>query len=186
MIDERRQAQATEYALDSLPPEELPEFEQTLLSNPELQLLVRELRACAERLPFALPVVPPPPDLKERIFAGIGGETATAAPVRERSKIPVWVPWAIAACLAVLCVVLIGFTSPEHHPAEFKQKLEDMRLAAICIALIALGSASRRDSAQLNRKFEEVRQAYTKLQREHETLQGRYLTTGRTQNARQT
>ena len=142
MIDERREAQAAEYVLGALPPEELREFEQTLLSNLELQLLVNELRASAEMLPFALPVVTPPAALKEKVLAAIGGSAVAGGVVRESAVFPAWLPWALAACFAVLCITLLG-----------------------------LGSTAKRESAELSQKLEEARQAQAELQRENEILQ---------------
>src|SRR5258706_2599163 len=128
MIDERREAQASMYALGALPTDELREFEESLLSSLELQLLVQEFRATAERLPFSLPSVSAPPELKQRILASIdskGSRLAVVAPVGERPVFPGWVPWALAACLALLCVALTGLSGMwRRQITEVSNKLE--------------------------------------------------------------
>lgn len=112
MIDERREAQASAYALGTLPPGEFPEFEAALLRELELQLLVRELRGTSALLAVALPQVSPPAGLKDRIMATIDARAASGAVVTSPSaRTPAWVawmPWAMAACFAILCVALIS------------------------------------------------------------------------------
>ena len=112
MIDERREAQASLYALGALSPDELPEFEGALSRDLELQMLVRELRATSALLPAAFPQVVPPPALKGRIMAALdtqadGGFIVPLEPSRTPGWVA-WMPWAMAACFAVLCVALIS------------------------------------------------------------------------------
>ena len=171
MINERHQGQAAEYALGTLPPDEVREFEQALSSSRELQLFVEELRATAERIPFALPIVTPPPRLKETILANIESADVETVPnvvsLRRRTIFPEWVPWALAACVAVMCIALVGFSfTPRPQYSEFNHNLEEVRLAVLCVVLIGLSSASRRQSDELNRKLDEAREAQEHLQRE--------------------
>src|SRR6266850_4772171 len=153
MIDERRETQAGLYAVGALPAEELREFEQALLDNLELQLLVQEFRATTEMLPFALPTATAPAALKARVLAGIDrniNSAKTAPPVASEPAIfPAWVPWTVASCLALLCIGLLG-----------------------------LSSGWRRDTRQLGEKLDQVQQAYAELQREQEALQTKLTTTG--------
>ena len=113
MIDERREAQASLYALGALPAEELAEFERVLRADLQLQLLVRDLRGTAGAMVAAFPRIAPPPDLKQRIFEALDErETVTpgvlpAEPGRASAWVG-WVPWALAACFALLCVALIS------------------------------------------------------------------------------
>ena len=112
MIDERREAQASLYALGALSAEELPEFEVAMSRDLQLQMLVRELRGTSVLLPAAFPQVAPPPALKGRIMAALDarGGAAVIVPL-DASRTPSWVawmPWAMAACFAVLCVALIS------------------------------------------------------------------------------
>lgn len=112
MIDERREAQASLYALGALTPEELTEFEVALSRDLQLQLLVRELRGTSALLAAAFPQVAPPPALKGKILAALDtrGGAGVIVPL-DTGRTPSWVawmPWAMAACFAVLCVALIS------------------------------------------------------------------------------
>ena len=112
MIDERREAQASLYALGALGAEELPEFEVAMSRDLQLQMLVRELHGTAALMPAAFPQVAPPPALKGRIMAALDarGGAGIIVPL-DASRTPSWVawmPWAMAACFAVLCVALIS------------------------------------------------------------------------------
>ena len=111
MIDDRREAQASLYALGALSPEELPEFEAAMSHELQLQMLVRELRGAAALLPAAFPQIAPPPALKASILAALDarGGAGVIVPL-DAGRTPSWVawmPWAMAACFAVLCVALI-------------------------------------------------------------------------------
>jgi anti-sigma-K factor RskA len=112
MIDDRRESQASLYALGALPPDEVPEFEVALSRDLELQMIVRELRGTAALLPAAFPQVAPPPALKGKIMASIEAREGAGFIVPlEPSRTPgwlAWMPWAMAACFAVLCVALIS------------------------------------------------------------------------------
>src|SRR5205823_4049740 len=113
MMDERREAQASLYALGALPAEEMVEFESALRADLQLQLLVKELRGTAGAMVAAFPRVAPPPALKQRLF-----EALEQRPALEQDVVALepgwawgwmdWVPWALAACFAILCVALIA------------------------------------------------------------------------------
>jgi anti-sigma-K factor RskA len=113
MIDERTEAQASLYVLGALPPEEAREFHASLRSDLQLQLLVKELRGTAGAMAAAFPRVQPPAALKSRILAAIdereaaAGSVLTFDPTRTPSWMA-WMPWAMAACFAILCIVLIS------------------------------------------------------------------------------
>jgi len=128
MIDERREAQASMYVLGALPPEELREFEAVLESDRQLQLLVRELRGTAGAMVAAFPRVAPPPALKQKILAALENRATPAAPGSQgdTSAAPwlFWVPWAMAACFALLCVVLISVGhSLRNQAVQMQQRL---------------------------------------------------------------
>ena len=128
MIEERREAQASLYALSALPAEEVREFESALRTDLELQLLVRELRTAADAMTVAYPHAAPPPDLKEKIFAAIdsrGGSSIIPFGNGRSSAGQAWLPWALAACFALLCVALIGLGhSLRRQGVELSQLLE--------------------------------------------------------------
>jgi anti-sigma-K factor RskA len=106
MISEEQQDQATLYVLGLLEPHEAAAFESELSANAELRDIARELREAAGSLALTVPLRTPPASLKRRIMREIAIKT------EERTVVPMqrapfgWVPWAIAAALAVFCGLL--------------------------------------------------------------------------------
>ena len=130
MIDERLETQASLYVLGALPVEERSEFEAVLRSDLELQLLVKELRGTAGAMVSAFPRVAPPPALKQKILAAIDereGIVPNVVPLDERAPSwMAWVPWALAACFAILCVALISIGKTlRGHAVELTTQLEE-------------------------------------------------------------
>src|SRR5262245_24235017 len=108
MMDERRESQASLYVLGALPEDEVREFEVALRSDLQLQLLVRELRDATAAMVAAFPRETPPPGLRARVLA-MDTTPVVVAPVRtEGTPWFVWMPWALAACFAILCLVLLS------------------------------------------------------------------------------
>jgi anti-sigma-K factor RskA len=106
MISEEQQDQAALYVLGLLEPHEAAAFESELNANAELRDIARELREAAGVVALAAPPQPPPASLKQRIMLEIAMKTEEPAPV-SRQRAPFgWVPWAIAAGLAVFCGLL--------------------------------------------------------------------------------
>jgi anti-sigma-K factor RskA len=112
MIDERMEEQASLYVLGVQTPEETHEFETALSQNVELQHLVEKLRASRDALAGSLPRVMPPPALKHKILAQIAAQTK-AIPSSARNEArseswTIWLPWALAACLVIICAVSLA------------------------------------------------------------------------------
>ena len=105
MIDEAQQDLAAEYVLGSLDARAAGAFEAALQTDAELRVLVDELRAAAAALAHTAPPVLLPPALRERVLAGVRGE-AKAAPVQRSSSSLGFLPWAVAAGLAVTTAAL--------------------------------------------------------------------------------
>src|SRR5437870_12241815 len=106
MISEEQQDQAALYALGLLDSDEDAAFEFELGANAELRDLVRELREAAGDLALTAPSLLPPASLKERVMGEIAMETTRVVPMATRRAPFSWVPWAIAAALAVFCGLL--------------------------------------------------------------------------------
>jgi anti-sigma-K factor RskA len=106
MISEEQQDQAALYVLGLLEPHEAAAFESELNANAELRDIARELREAAGSVALTAQQRPPPASLKQRIMREIAIKT------EERTIVPLyrpsrrWVPWAIAAALAVFCGLL--------------------------------------------------------------------------------
>jgi len=104
MISEEQQDQAALYALGLLDAHEDAAFESELRASSELRDLVRELREAAGDLALTTPTLLPPASLKQRIMGEIATKQVVPMPTRRTSF--GWVPWAIAAGLAVFCGLL--------------------------------------------------------------------------------
>ena len=121
MIPEEQQDQAALYVLGLLEPHEAAAFESQLSANAELRDIARELREAAGSVAFTARQQAPPAALKQRVMREIATET------RERKVVPLrrsafgWVPWAIAAGLAVFCGLLAV------DRARLERQLSDIR-----------------------------------------------------------
>jgi anti-sigma-K factor RskA len=106
MISEEQQDQAALYVLGLLEPHEAGAFESELNANAELRDIARELREAAGVVALAAPPQPPPASLKQRIMRELAMETKRVVPMPTRRGSFGWVPWAIAAGLAIFCGLL--------------------------------------------------------------------------------
>jgi anti-sigma-K factor RskA len=100
MIDETKQQAAIDYILGELSPADAAAFEKTLNEDEELRQFTRELTDGVASIALAAPSIRPRPELFSRIQSGIG--------LSNRSKIIrlSFLPWALAACLAIACLIL--------------------------------------------------------------------------------
>jgi anti-sigma-K factor RskA len=98
MIDDQQEELASLHAFGLLEGAELREFQAELDRNPELRQRVAELRVAATALAHVAPEAEPPASLKARVLASASAPVSTPAQV---IRFPSWVPWAIAACLAI-------------------------------------------------------------------------------------
>jgi len=123
MISEEQQDQAALYVLGLLEPHEAAAFESELNANAELRDIAREFREAAAAMALTAPSRTPPASLKQRIMREIATkpEERTIVPMR---RAPFgWVPWAIAAALAVFCGLLAV------DRVRLERQLADIRLA---------------------------------------------------------
>src|SRR5262249_50734927 len=81
-------------------------FESELRANSELRNLVRELREASGDLALTAPSLLPPASLKQRIMGEIALETKRVVSMPTKRASFGWMPWAIAAALAVFCGLL--------------------------------------------------------------------------------
>jgi len=104
MINERQEEQASLYVLGVLPPAEQQAFEAELKNDAELREFVDSLRKGADAIAVSVPAVKPSLDLKNKIMERLDAR-AKIVPMPE--SVPTgskWLPWALAACLAVLVI----------------------------------------------------------------------------------
>lgn len=102
-MNEQLEEQASLYVLGLLEGGEASAFEQQLQSDAELRALVDQLDAAAAAVAHSAPARPLPPELRERVLGEVQkGKTVAFG---RRSN---WIPWAVAACLALTCAYLIA------------------------------------------------------------------------------
>lgn len=104
MINERQEEQASLYVLGVLTPAEQQAFEAELKNDAELRVFVDSLRKGADAIAVSVPAVKPSHDLKNKIMERLDARTKIV-PMPE--SVPTgsrWLPWALAACLAVLVI----------------------------------------------------------------------------------
>src|SRR5262245_28022065 len=106
MISDEQQDQAALYVLGMLEPHEAAAFESELNANAELRDIARELREAAGVVALTAPLQTPPASLKKRIMGEIAKTTEDRTIVPLRRAQFGWIPWAIAAGLAVFCGLL--------------------------------------------------------------------------------
>jgi anti-sigma-K factor RskA len=103
MISEEQQDQASLYVLGLLDAAEANEFEAAMSANAELCDLVRELRDASSELAWVAPTQTVPPALKQRVLSDIALEQQQRGGGATRSHAGNWIPWAIAAAIALFC-----------------------------------------------------------------------------------
>ena len=148
MIDEKQQDQAALHALGMLQGPEAAEFQAAAKSDPELLKLSDELADAATEIVHALPSAKAPAEVLPRLLTRIRAERMHSAPQRasEISSSPGWMPWALAASLAVAAAVgyLAGWkvasVSSDNRIAKLNSQIdqadiERQRLANLVTAL---------------------------------------------------
>lgn len=136
-MNEELEEQAALYAFDLLEGDEQTAFEQRLASDPDLRARVDSLREAAALTAHAAPLRQPPAALEGRILDAI-----RVAPVRfsgpSSSSGSSWLPWALAACLALACVVLVAdrvHTQKEITALEQRNAFAQLRIATLASKL---------------------------------------------------
>jgi anti-sigma-K factor RskA len=102
-VNEELEEQASLYVFGLLEGAEAAAFERRLESDQELQTLVDQLDAAAANLAHGARARLLPPELRARVLAQAPGKKIIAFPAKFR-----WLPWAIAACLALACSYLVA------------------------------------------------------------------------------
>ncbi len=104
-MNEPLEEQASLYVLGLLEGAEAAQFEKQLESDPALQNFVDELDEAAAALAHDAPARPLPAGLREKIVSEINRGKTVDFPQQRRFN---WIPWALAACLALACSYLVA------------------------------------------------------------------------------
>jgi anti-sigma-K factor RskA len=101
-MNERMEEQASLHVLGALTPQEAVEFKQAIAADPELKEYVARLSTATGALAGSVMVKEPSADLRAKVLASAGVEEKIVLMPPEKSG-AVMLPWALAACLLVLC-----------------------------------------------------------------------------------
>ncbi|MFY9923180.1 MAG: anti-sigma factor [Opitutaceae bacterium] len=106
MIDDDKEDLAALHSLDLLEGQEREQFVSELARNPELRRRVAELRQTAAALAHLAPDAAPPAELRARVLASAAthasrGGAPAAIPAPRVTPMPSWIPWLMAAGLAI-------------------------------------------------------------------------------------
>jgi anti-sigma-K factor RskA len=117
-MNERLEEQASLYVLGLLEGNEAAAFERRLQSDAELRALVDRLDETAAAIAQSAPPRNLPPELRAKILGQISRGKDVSFPRRA-----IWIPWAIAAGLALTCAYLLaGRSQLEKRIAHLEQR----------------------------------------------------------------
>lgn len=146
MIDERLQELASLYAVGALPSDEAAAFEAEMNSNMELSELVADYEAAAASLAGDLTAQNPPSHLRREILSAAKADKAPQ-PARPPG-LGTWIPWALAACLAVVAGML-ALQLPARN-AELRRLADaEARIASLATDLDSRENVLRETRAEL-------------------------------------
>jgi anti-sigma-K factor RskA len=130
MIDDAAQDQAVQFVLGELDSETSAAFEKKLAVDPELRQFTSELYETVAAVSTAPGTLEPPP----RIISAILGESPDKAPPTPPIVWGQFLPWALAAGLAIICAVLtFRTTTAERRIADLEHRdlLAQIRIATL-------------------------------------------------------
>jgi anti-sigma-K factor RskA len=105
MIDELKQDLLVQYLLNEVDSSTAEKIRAELESDAELREYVWQMEDAFASMAYAAPPMEPPAGLPQRILQIERNNSRGPVP-RPRSQIVRLVPWALAACLAIGCIVL--------------------------------------------------------------------------------
>jgi anti-sigma-K factor RskA len=169
MIDEQTQDLVLQYLLGQLEPTAVAQIRAQIESNAELKKFASEMEEILGSIAYAVTPIAAPPDIPQRILRAEGRSTQ-AAPEAPKSKVLgfYFLPWALAACLAIACIVL-GLDRQRvknrlsKELAELRQTNE--QTGAALAELQKRSAASEKEIASLRVRSADLEKQLTALQR---------------------
>ncbi len=137
-MSEELEEQIALYAFDLLEGDERVAFQARLADNSELRDAVDSSREAAALAAYAAPLRRPPAALEGKILAAIRAESVPVRQPASSSSSIVWLPWALAASLALACVILVADrtqTQKKITTLEQRNAFAQLRIATLASQL---------------------------------------------------
>ena len=132
MSPEMCEEYAALYALGLLEGAERRSFEEELAKNPVAGAMVAEFERASALLVTSLPKLTPPPSLRAAVLQRVQSQVPAVEPAKKFTFNPVWIPWGVAAALAIICAVSLAGKS--RTTEQTKRLQEDNNSLQIRIA----------------------------------------------------
>jgi anti-sigma-K factor RskA len=134
VIDEGTEELVSAYVLGALGAEEARVLEHRLLHDAELRALVAELRAVTALLAGSSTALQPSAERRNHLMRDLGERSAARS--RQSAASRSWVPWALAAGFALVCVLLgwqtndlrMRLEGEQHRVVELNRLADTLRL----------------------------------------------------------
>lgn len=134
MIDEHIEELVSLYVLGLLDPEEASRLEQAMERDANLRQLADRLRESSCSLTYTLAPIEPPAGVKSRLLAEIQGNKMLEISPRRASWLPIAIPWALAAGLAIFACIL--FNDRQNLKKENQALLDQSSVSQMQIATL--------------------------------------------------
>jgi len=135
MIDEAKQDLATRYVLGELDDRQSASFRAELTRDSQLLQFVSELQETFAEVALAAAPQNPSPELLARILDEIREDATESEPVVEAAVVRTnWLPWALAACLTIACMLMgveLGKVRNENTALRNQDALSQTRIATL-------------------------------------------------------
>jgi anti-sigma-K factor RskA len=156
MIDEQTQDLVLQYLLGELDASKMDSVRARIEADPELRNFAVEMEETLGSIAYAAEPVAAPPDIPQRILRA-EGRSMQPVPETPKSKIVHvnFLPWALAACLAIACVIL-GLDR-ERTREGFSKELASLR----------------ETNAETTQSLTQLRQKSAELEKQLAVLQGK-------------
>jgi anti-sigma-K factor RskA len=139
MIDDEKQQVAIDYILGELSPADSASFENELSQDEELRQFTKELTDTVASIALATPSIQPRPELFSRV------RVKTHAAKHSNIIAVSFLPWAVAACFAIACLILgLNNLQTRNVVAKLRQRdvLSQLQIASLQAQVNAYAKAS--------------------------------------------
>jgi anti-sigma-K factor RskA len=186
MSPEEREELASLYVLGALEGDELAAFERELAAHPELAVLVTELERASTILATSVPQHKAPEVVRQSVFQHIRSQIRPVEPERRPVFTFSWIPWAIAAGLAVCSALLWNersqlsatVASVEHENETLQGRIASLDAERVRLESSVTAPEKERDDLQvrvasLEKERDDLQVRVASLEKERDDLQVR-------------